>query len=574
MPYPWTRHVDLSLHQTIWAFIHDDNPVRIIVGPLGSGKSTGCCAEVMSRAMEQTPDEKGVRLFKCAIVRNTEPELKRTTIQTWLSMFPEDACGPLRYTTPMRHHIKIPARDFKWIDREAGTSSGEPGLDCLVEFMALDRPKDVRELLSYEGTMIWFNEVREIPRALVDMATLRVGRYPSMAQGGVEPSWYGVIADTNPPDEDHWIYRAHKGVDEYGEYLGKLLGWSFYFQPPAVLEMKQVGPDEWATVETEPFKHLVRDARHVHAGAGTLWAVNPLAENLPNLPVNLAIDRSNDPLGPGGYYAIGLSGKTRDWIICYFQGRYQYVREGQAVIPEFNESLMVVDELPVTEADLICGSDIGGNTLNPAAVFFQRAPRGVWLVHDECVGSSMGLDRFADEMAIRWAHIFPGRPCAQLWGDPAGRTRDGIFETVAFDHLLKKGWPALPAPSQDPKLRMDAIRAPMGRLIDGKPGILIHRRCAKLIKALNGAWHFKRLNVSGAERYSEAPEKSHPWSDIGDALGYGLSGAGETFAAQRGGQVDALTPSMPTPGHAGHSQATRVRPGIVTMAKTDFSPFD
>jgi len=33
--------LDLSYHKTIWDFMNDDKPVRIVVGPVGSGKSTG-----------------------------------------------------------------------------------------------------------------------------------------------------------------------------------------------------------------------------------------------------------------------------------------------------------------------------------------------------------------------------------------------------------------------------------------------------------------------------------------------------------------------------------------------------
>jgi hypothetical protein len=515
----------------------------------------------MARAMEQEPSPDGVRRFKAAIVRNTEPDMKRTTVATWLSIFPEEACGPMVQTAPMRHHIRIRPKNFKWIDREAGTYEGSPGLDLLVEFMSLDKPKDVRKLLSFEGTLIWFNEVREIPKSLVDMATDRVGRYPSKEQGGVECTWYGIILDTNPPDQDHWIYRLEKGVDEYGEYVGRPSGWSFYFQPPAVLEVVQVAEKEWRTVESEPFKYTVYDPRHVHRAAKSLWCVNPQAENIYHLQVNKALDPTGDPFGPGSYYIKSLSSKDRDWIVCYYQGRYQFVREGKPVIPDFDELAMVVDDLPIANAPPQVGADIGGNTLNPAGVLFQRGPRGMWLVHNECIASDMGLDRFSDELSFVWADTFGSQPCAHLWGDPAGRTRDGIFETVAFQHLIAKGWPARPAPSQDIKVRVDAIKAPMGRNIDGRPGILIHRRCTKLIKALNGAWCYRRINTSGQERYSETPDKTHPWSDIGDALGYGLSGAGETRALNRGTQQ--------VPGEG----AGRIRPGVVTMAKTNFDVF-
>ena len=46
--------------------------------------------------------------------------------------------------------------------------------------------------------------VESCQKAVID-GTIRVGRYPSKEDGG--PTWRGVILDTNPPDDDHYIYR-------------------------------------------------------------------------------------------------------------------------------------------------------------------------------------------------------------------------------------------------------------------------------------------------------------------------------------------------------------------------------
>ena len=39
----------------------DESFFRGIRGPVGSGKSVGCCVEVFRRALEQKPNEDGVR---------------------------------------------------------------------------------------------------------------------------------------------------------------------------------------------------------------------------------------------------------------------------------------------------------------------------------------------------------------------------------------------------------------------------------------------------------------------------------------------------------------------------------
>ena len=83
------------------------------------------------------------------------------------------------------------------------TSSRKADLDLEVIFLALDRPEDVKKLLSLELTGIWVNEAREIPKSIIDACTMRVGRFPSMKDGGC--TWTGMLsADTNAPEEDHW----------------------------------------------------------------------------------------------------------------------------------------------------------------------------------------------------------------------------------------------------------------------------------------------------------------------------------------------------------------------------------
>ena len=71
------------------AFMLSDAFVRGIRGPFGSGKSTACVFEIMRRAREQPAGFDGVRRSRWAILRNTYPELRTTTIKTWHQWFPE-----------------------------------------------------------------------------------------------------------------------------------------------------------------------------------------------------------------------------------------------------------------------------------------------------------------------------------------------------------------------------------------------------------------------------------------------------------------------------------------------------
>lgn len=544
MPVPFVPRIDLRNAATCWDFFRSHAPVTIIVGPLGSGKSVTCCAKIMARALMQEPSPRdNVRYFKAAIVRNTLPELKRTTIETWKSIFPEEKVGRIKMSPPVQQHIRVPPRAARQ-GREA-----EPGLDLLIDYFGLDRPDHVKQLLSYEGTLIWFNECREIPKAIIDAADLRIGRYPSREFQGVDPTWYGIIGDSNAPGPRNWLYHTVKGTDEFGNYIGRPENWEIFIQPPAVIEMEPDGQSGWRNKSGE-VEYYTDNERYVMRSAGSLWATNPAAENLANLQVHPSIDPTKDPLGPGGYYQRGLANKNRDWIQSYYQVKFGYVRTGKPVIPEFDVETHVTDDLPILENELAQGGlDIGGGTFQPAAVIGQFHPRGVWMAHYEVIGKDIGGVRFIEQLKTAHAQVMGQRKFSALYGDPAGRKRDELFETSMFDALLAADLPAMPAPSNDIKTRVDAIRAPCTRLIPNPPerpmpGLLVHRRCTVLIEGLSGGWNYKQMQVPGEQRYADKPDKneySHPC----DAAGYWLSGGGETTGLQTGTTPESPSSSEP-----------------------------
>ena len=137
--------LDFSSAPTVAGFFNSDAFVRGLMGPVGSGKSYACCAEIFRRAVQQRPSPRdGIKYSRFAIVRNTHPMLRTTTLKTWLELLPEAMWGPVKYAPPITHHIKLPPRD------------GAAGIDMEVIFLALDDPKDVRKVLSLELTGAWF----------------------------------------------------------------------------------------------------------------------------------------------------------------------------------------------------------------------------------------------------------------------------------------------------------------------------------------------------------------------------------------------------------------------------------
>ena len=207
----------------LWKFLNDDSFIKSIMGPVGSGKSYACCAELFRRAVMQKPSPRdGIKYTRFAVVRNSYPMLKTTTLKTWLELFPEDIWGNVHHAPPIKHHIRLPSKE------------GASGIDMEVLFLALDQPKDVRKLLSLELTGAFVNESKELPKAVIDGLSHRVGRYPTKSDGG--PTWRGIIMDSNPCDDDHWLYNMAEKEKPTGKFR-----WGFYKQPGGV---KEVHADE------------------------------------------------------------------------------------------------------------------------------------------------------------------------------------------------------------------------------------------------------------------------------------------------------------------------------------------
>lgn len=424
--------------------------VRGVMGPLGSSKSTACVMEVLGRSSEQAPSPDGIRKSRWAIVRNSYPELKTTTIKTWTEWCPPQY-GRLTWDSPITHRVQIGERD------------GEPGLDMEILFIALDRPEDQKKLLSLELTGAWFNEVREIPKAIIDAMTGRVGRYPAMVQGGA--SWSGIIMDTNPPDDQNWYY--HAAEVETPE------GWRFFRQP---------------------------------------GGLTPGAENLANLPKF--------------YYQRMVAGKDPDWIKVYVNAEYGFVTEGKAVYPMFRDSIHSSSTVlaPVRGISLLAGADFG---LTPASIIGQKLSDGRWLILDEFCADSCGVTRFSELLANYVGEAYPDHTVAKGWGDPSGGHRGETDEKTSLEIMnANTHWKWKPAPSNVLTLRREVVVNALNRLVDGSPGILVSPKCRMLRKGFSGGYHFKYVQNANGTLVHELPHKNQ-YSHPHDALQYLLLGGGD-----------------------------------------------
>lgn len=187
------------------------NFVRGLMGPYGSGKSTACIMELLALAKEQEPFN-GVRDVRTAVIRNTYPELKSTTIKTWQEWIP-DSVMKIKWDAPITGRMRQLLPDGTILNWE-------------VYFLALDRPEDVGKLKSLDLTNAYVNEGVELPKAVKDHLTARIDRYPPKFRGGA--TFPCIIMDTNPDDTDGWWYNDFEVLKPVGHIC--------YYQPPAIIE--------------------------------------------------------------------------------------------------------------------------------------------------------------------------------------------------------------------------------------------------------------------------------------------------------------------------------------------------
>lgn len=468
---------------TVEAFFNSDAFFRGLMGPFGSGKSSACCVEIGQRGIQQKQLVDGVRRSRWAVIRNTYQQLSDTTIRTFLQWFPPYQFGDW---TPSKHLYTI---------RALRAEGDDCGAEIEVLFRALDRPDQLGNLLSLDLTGAWVNEGREIEWTIFQALEGRVGRYPRQQDGG--PTWSGVFTDTNAPDVDSEWFKFFEETDH----------------SERVATLAEIIPG----MTVENYRQLFKQPS----------GRSKQAENLSNLPL--------------GYYQRLAIGKDPEWIKVYIDGEYGFVVEGKPVWPSYNDTLHCPSEKklwprPVEGVPILRGWDFG---LTPACVFSQITPKGQWVIFDELTATSMGADKFSDEVLDVSARRYP-RFEFQDVGDPAGAQRAQSDEKTCFQILYAKAIDIEPA-LQTLEIRIESVARPLRTLIDGGyPQFVLHPRCKMLRRAMMGGYHFRRLRISG-ERYSEMPEKSF-YSHVADALGYAgtrMFGAGlRTAVNPRRGRYD------------------------------------
>lgn len=465
-----------------FAQVHMDTSKYIFIrGSVGSGKSSGCILHCYLNAMKQAPGLDGVRRSKYAILRASYPNLKSTTIDSWIN----DWFGPLiniAYDTPIRGEIIMPS------PMDDGTT-----IEMKLVFIALDREEDVNKLQSLQVTGVHINEAAEIPRGIFQMLKSRYKRYPKkfpLSQvhpdfrdeykqylnkynkiGSIDPF---IIHDYNSVPTEHWLYEIAE-VERPGNH-------SFYTQPPALLMCSKA-------------QGFVKDADD------NWYKFNPLADNLENLDED--------------YYIDQCEGADPDWISVFVLNNYGNLRAGKPVYKMYDDKSHYTDKpyVPSKGIPIIVGLDTG---LTPAAAFMQFTTTGQLVVFDELVTEDTSIHEFAYD--ILWPHIrnnYKGHRF-EMFVDPENK-RGQTDKKTAKDILIKAGFPVELGKTNNPAQRFESVVF----FLRKKDGFLLTSQCPILRKGFISEFRYEKVatTVQGT-KWKEKPEKNI-YSHIQEALQYG-----------------------------------------------------
>jgi len=333
------------------------------------------------------------------------------------------------------------------------------GMQVEILFRGCDRPEDVKKFKSLEVTGYLIDESIEVKETIKKMLKNRIGRFPrkSPVAAGIEV--------TNPPDVEHPTYTDFK----------------------------------WVTHVPGPISEKPPLENHIG-----FW--QPPRENEENLR--------------DGYYddLIKDYANYQDWIERYVDGKPGITVQGKLVYNNFTRDFHVSRKhLKWDGGPLFVGWDNTGNC--PAAVIVQMPiPNQVQILR-EYHTDRMGIVDFTSYVVASRNRDFPKATFADF-GDPAGEAeypkKEGGFTSNA--QLMRDECGVEVEPSeQNFTARIGAVDGQLGKIIGGKPGLLIDPSCVRIINGFMGGYCYKEIGTTGI--YSREPIKNR-FSHVQDALQY------------------------------------------------------
>ena len=482
------KHLNIKLSPIAKKFIFSSQFTRVILGPVGSAKTTICIFAILRHAMEQ-PVVSGVRSCRVLVLRKTEPQLKATVIKSLLSLFP---MVKMNYGRPITGYLTFRIPDGTLVHVE-------------FSFVATAIQKDEDKLLSYEATIVYANEGNKILKSLISVAAERAGRYPSPLDGGV--NWFGVLMDCNAFPATDWMYKDYFSLfpisppleGDYYEDDEMLV----IRQPPGLLEFESFD-SAYSYSQTLPEKLYNKHPTKPEKTLDSFYYVpNPQAENLINLPP--------------GYYTKSLHGKTSRATKLRTMNHFIDLNEDSVLCYPMFDPYRHIEEKDIPHSQVtnyILGWDFGRDP--SCCVIFVDKNNNIYVrteisIHNASLDTAIPIV----EVTLKKLGISTGETLSFI--DSSGAAKAQSVEYSCKQSLIDNGFNQGNIVTQNVMSRLNAVR----KLLYTDARFRIHPDCTKLIKGFLSSFHFKeeKKGTTSSLEIEKTPE-----SHIHDALQYGCLG--------------------------------------------------
>lgn len=272
-------------------FFLSDKFVNLVVGPVGSTKTTAGILKIAHEAARIAPCRDGVRRSRAVWIRQTREQLRDTSIPDVLKWYPDGPAGSYLKT------------EGKFILRFAD-------VECEIMFRGLDDSNDVRRLLSLQASFAVADEFRELNMDVFNAMQGRLGRYPDKSMNGVGcadetghpvAKFWGM---TNPPDFDtpweHYLSDPPENCAVFFQPSGMspLADWRQYLPDDYYENLAEGKTEDWVDIYIHGKFGKSLSGRPVHPAfdANFHVAKNPLTPHRhPQKPLLLGFDFGLNP---------------------------------------------------------------------------------------------------------------------------------------------------------------------------------------------------------------------------------------------------------------------------------------